>query len=383
MQHKSFIKLLFTFAGLTSGIFAIITLSGTAYALPTTCTWTGSGDGVSWNEASNWSCTTGTIPANGDNLVFNQSILLNFATLDNNITGLQLNNISFTGSFGSTGYNYNISGSSISLSDGVTDTSSGANDLNLGINLTANQSFTEDAPDTFEAINLGTNNLTVSGNADFNLDGLISGSGALNIDSPDVTFIDANNTSLTGPININEGRAIINVSAPSSLGTGAVTIANGATLQDSINSTGTYTLTNPFILGGSGNGASGQLDVDLFGGGLSTVDFTGNFTLTANSQVSLESANANIEGSVSGCNYAFSEVVGSSGTLGGNLTGSCPSNNSSNNSTTSSSDPSTAKTPDTGYGTPAQPNSITAIIITIGAICSTGVGLLLRYRQRA
>jgi hypothetical protein len=372
---KKLTKLFVAFISFDAFIILILG-TGTIYASPAICTWTAYGGSINWSDTNNWSCTSGTVPEDGDSLVFNQDILSASVSINNDISNLQLSNISFTGS-GVADDTYTMSGNSITLSGGITDTSSrGGNDVGVPISLVSNQSFTTNHTDFLGNISLGSNNLTLSGNSGFTLLGQISGTGSLNVDSTDTTMIEANNTSFSGPVNINDGRTIVNVSNTDPLGTGVVTVANDATLQISINSAGTYTVSNPITLGGIGDGSSGQIDVENFGAGTDNVNLTGNVTLTANTDVSLSSANLDVAGNVSGCNYLINKTSGSVGTLSGILTGSCPTTNPSATSTSNS-----AQAPNTGYGSPHN-DSLDLTISILGAISLVcGIRLLYKYKS--
>lgn len=63
-----------------------------AYAGTQTCTWTGAGTNDNWSTATNWSCDTGTVPADGGELVFpaieTNSLTVNDLAAANTYSGL-------------------------------------------------------------------------------------------------------------------------------------------------------------------------------------------------------------------------------------------------------------------------------------------------------
>ena len=366
-------------------------ISGSAAAAGSTCTWTGSGDGTSWSDSSNWSGCGGA-PQNGDNLAFDTTSLSGLANLDNDISGLQVGSITFTG----TGiYFYEIAGAAFSLSGGISDTSSTGNlFFNSGITLTADQAFTTtgDLMIHSTTLTIGAYNLTLNGmdgGFDTHIYMPIVGSGKLivNGDASSIYLLDGNSPNFSGQVDINAGTLIINAYETNQLGTGAVTIADGATLQESINADGTYSVSNPITIVGNGaNNASygaGALIVHGYSA-TGTVNFTGPITLAGNATVGLVGANAGITGAVSGCGYSLSKASGASGTLSGNLTGSCGSGGSGTSS--SASDPaassSSAAAPDTGYGHPSG-HGLLSTLLECSSIVLIGTGLRLIYRQTA
>jgi hypothetical protein len=356
-----------------------------AHALTYTCTWT-NGDSTSiWSDPLNWSGCNSAAPQNGDSLIFNTSILSSEpqGNITNDISSLQVANITIEGG-GS--YNYNISGNAISLSNGITNNATSPGSfINVGMTLTANQTFAAgstglDIGVSSANFNLGSNTLNISGADGVRLYSPIVGTGTINysITSSIISMINESNPSFNGAVVINSGIVVVNVSQTDPLGTGTVTVNNGGNLQISINSNGTYTIANPITM--AGNTSNGAIHVDNFtGSGTSTVDFTGAVSLTANSEVNLNSANADFQGAVSGCGYTISELSGASGTLSGNLTGSCTTASSGSSSgggttaTSSRADPS-ASDPDTGYGTPASALP-KYIAMASGLLLVSGLGL--------
>lgn len=354
-----------------------------AYAAGNTCTWIGPATGT-WSTAANWSGCGSVAPQNGDSLVFDStSFSSNPPTLTNDIANLQLNNISFTG----TGiFPFDVFGNGISLSGGITDASLAGASLGMNITLTASQTFSSSALIDLDGTTLAMGNFnlhavgTSGGEVDFF--SALTGTGTLTFDSGSGSnSIDSNNPGFSGPLNINSGRLIINASNTNQLGTGMVTIASGASLQESINSNGTYSIANPITLGGTGTGSTGAIDVHGFSA-TGTVSFTGAITLTNDATVSLENANADVSGAVSGCGFAISERSGSSGTLSGNLAGSCASSNSSGgspggsgNATSTTSSSTNPSVPNTGNGQPSNTFVALALLFVASLAIVTGARL--------
>lgn len=352
-----------------------------ALAAGNTCTWIGSATG-SWNTSSNWSGCGGGVPQNGDSLVFDSTGLTSIH-VNNNISNLQLNNISFQGT---SIYSFYISGNAISLSGGITDNAHAGAELGMDITLTADQTFSSHALLYLTGSNLymGSYNLdavaTGGGRVDFYSS--ITGTGTLTFSNDgDMNFIDNDNPNFSGPINITQGTLVINAAQTNPLGSGHVTITDGATLQESIDSNGSYTISNPITMAGNGAGfwSAGALVVygySAFG----AVDFTGPITLTGDATVGVTSANASISGAVSGCGFTISRASGTSGTLSGNLAGSCTTPSSGN--TGGTNDPQTnnasVSAPDTGFGQPSSTRFSVywALLGSVVALASGLYGLL-------
>jgi hypothetical protein len=144
--------------------------------------------------------------------------------------------------------------------------------------------------------------------------------------SSTANFINENNPDFSGFININGGRVIINAAYNQALGTADVTISDGGILQQSYNTSDSYTLSNNITLIGDGGGNNGAINLHDFAGGTSTLTFTGRITLTGGAKIDLDNANAIFLSRPVGCGYSISKSSGSSssgGSLTGNLDGSC------------------------------------------------------------
>jgi hypothetical protein len=361
------LKRLRTILGGLGLLVALLFAAVPVYASPNNCTWTGA-TSTNWNTSTNWSGCGSVVPQNGDNLIFNKSSLSGPTNLTNNISSLQVGSVQFSGS---NSFGFIIGGNSITIAGGISDTSSGSSDtLGVGITLSASQTFSAASGSLLSIANggsltVGANTLAISGGrVDF--DGPIIGTGTLNFNtSYTANFLDYNSPSFSGPININGGRVIINAAETTPLGTGPLTITNGAVLQQSVNSLGTYTIANPITMVGDGGGGNGAINIhDFSGGSASTVNFTGAITLTGNTFIDLNGDNADFVSHPSGCGYSIAQSSG--GSLSGNLTGACTVASGSGtsgitNTTTTSADPAAA--PATGYGQPSSYRDVTILIV--------------------
>lgn len=361
-------------------LLGLVISSTPVHAAGNTCTWVGGTSG-NWSAASNWTGCGGGVPQNGDSLIFDSTGLSSVSLPNNDLSNLNLDNITIQGSGA---YTFGFEGNAFSLSGGITNTSSSGAIIFSSITLTASQTFSSSSLLDISGTNftMGSYNLnalaTSAGEVDIHAP--MSGTGTLTFDSQNYTnFINSDNPNFSGPLDIHSGMLIINASNTNQLGTGNVTIDNGSTLQESINSNGTYSIANPITVAGNGAniGAYGYGALIVHGySATGTVNFTGPITLADNTTVGLISGNVGIAGSVSGCGYSISKASGASGTLSGNLTGSCPASSSSTSSSTS--DPGA---PSTGFGEPAS-HSWANYILPVAAIVSIGCGALILTRCR-
>ena len=297
---------------------------------PYTCTWTGSGDGTSFSDASNWSGCNSAAPVatDNDNLVFDNTSLASDSSLNNDITSLALGRITFQGT-NSSNYSFTITGDAISLAGGITDTSNSAiNSIETDITITASQSFTDTngasvltigEPLGSNALNIGSYTLTLASDNPtaggvININSALSGTGNIITDGGTsglglyYFYADANGYS--GQVNINNGQTIIETI--NAFGTASVIVANGASFG--IETSGTSdTFSNPITIGGSGISSGGALVVadgcsgsegrgGCFDSG--TTKLSGAIILTANTTVGTN-ATVDVSGSVTG-NYTIS-----------------------------------------------------------------------------
>jgi len=295
------------FAAIATLITPMALSSGVAFALaPYTCTWTGGGGNANFSTAANWSGCNSAAPqaADGDSLVFNNAS--SGQTLNNDISGLHIANILMQGS--NTG-SITLTGLAISLSGGITDTSSSFNNnINVPITLTAsNQTFASSghASDGFGALlTLGTNNITFNAGANaggFFLSGGLAGSGTITANSTgaansssslNTLLVQAGTSTYSGTINVTgTAMLVVDYSSGNPLGTATINIANGAAFV--VQGSGdTATIPNTISVAGKGPLTYGAIESCL---GLaqgcqndnkdSTITFSGTVTLTGDTQV--------------------------------------------------------------------------------------------------
>lgn len=248
------------FAFFSSSVFA---------AGPYTCTWTGATNN-NFSVAGNWSGCNSAAPQPGDddNLIFDNSALGSNTTLDNDITGLNLTNIEFTGS--NTIYGYVISGNSITITGGVTDDSLNGNTaITASLIASGNQAFSSASETDYSDVE-GSGNITVTGGGTVNISEANNGTGGL--------------TSYTGAISSTTSQIILSTShtftssgSATVSGTGALTLFNEAGATQA-----TWDL--PVSVGGAGMGNIGPLNIE--GSGQDSTDtLSGSLTLTSDVQI--------------------------------------------------------------------------------------------------
>lgn len=308
----AFAALLFTFAT-TALSFANVQLASAA-----TLTWTGGGDGTSFSDTANWS--TAAAPQDGDVITFSHTGLTAQQVLNNDISNLSLDGITFTGN-ATNYYSYTLQGNDITLTGDITNTTTGTEAgyivPTVQVNITLGGSV--GVSKTNIGVNgatlaLGSHALTYSGAANCGLTifSNISGSGALNLTGTGVN-VRGTNSSYTGPINVSAGSARL---APSALGTsaGATTLSGSADLA--IVHTSDVTSGEPFSLGGSGSFAAAQNYYGCSGGSGPAVSLTltGGVTLTSNMVYEGEN-NLVINNPYTTNGFSFTVGGGISGTL--------------------------------------------------------------------
>lgn len=344
----------------------IFTSSGIVLAAGNNCTWNGGTSG-NFNSAGNWTSCGGTVPQNGDNLVFDNTTLTGDATVTDDLVGLSVGTITFQGTNVS-GFNFTITGATaLSVAGGITDTSNNAtsDQISLDLTLTADQSFTDTAgafglvignSSFTNILDLGSHTLTLNSNTStggsITINSQLQGTGPLvmNGDSSGVYNFEAAASSYSGTVTIDNGQAFL--ADPAGFGTGTVTVANGGSLNTQFVSA-TPTFSNALSLGGNGfDASSGVLIVNdgcpAPGNSGSCTDtgtdtFSGVITLTSNATVGSAGDNVNFTGTFTCNNFTLTQATGSSGTLTGVPTG-C------DGSTTGGGTGTTPTAPNTGTG---------------------------------
>ena len=194
----------------------------------------GSSD-TGWQNGANW--TSGSKPQPGANLIF--------PALNGTTAKSPTNNFPTDTNFGSitiSGSGYTLSGSDVTLNDGITSSGS-SNTVKLNLVLTADQQIVNSANTKFivsGTIDLGSNTLTIadsnsgySGETDLN--GIISGDGGLIIsgygpgDYQGRAVLAGQNT-YQGTTDVLSG--VLAISNDSALGAGGDSLASGTTLEN-------------------------------------------------------------------------------------------------------------------------------------------------------
>lgn len=198
-------------AGLTLGLIVAAASLNVQTAVAADETWVSNSD-TNWGTSGNWS--PNPTLANGDS-VFLGADPGSGTTLTNNISSLSL----LGATFNSGAPSYTINGNAITLTGGITNSSTSLQTLNTNITTTAVRTVT---------LTSGGGNVTLGGN--------ISGTGGGLSTAGSGTLVLSGNNSFTGALTINTGASVIlsgnnsarpaNVSSLTVIGTGA-----GGTLQ--------------------------------------------------------------------------------------------------------------------------------------------------------
>ncbi len=232
-------------------------------ASTSTDTWTGTAADGKWSDAANWS--TGQVPQNGNAVVFPSGV--SSTTLTNDISGLSLASITFTGN------NYTISGDDVSVDHAIdASNATGTNTLGLNVTLTNNTFVNVGGSGSSltltGTINDGGYNLIGGGGAGtITVSGIVSGSGGLTDNSAGSLVLTAANT-YSGNTTLNSGT--LTIQNASALGSGTLVLAGGT-----LKSNAAYTVANPMNLAASST-ISGTSALTFSG----AVTLLGNYTLT-------------------------------------------------------------------------------------------------------
>jgi fibronectin-binding autotransporter adhesin len=275
----------------------------------------------SWAAGDNWSDnatsggTTGIVPLAADSVFFNQSSVNGAENISLNgnqsITGITFNNTGTTAITSGTGANTLTLGTG-----GITIASSaGAVTLNTGIKLDGIQAWTNNSTtNPFTVSSTITNvadttpyTLTIDGAGATRLNGVISnggatgttalvksGTGTLTIGT--ISGV-ANSFSGGTTINANSGTVIVTSTGLNGLGTGAISIGSGSTLQYNTSTRGTNnTISNAFSGSGTLKLYSSPMQVasGFSMGGSTFSGFTGTIQVTNNGVNGSEGSKLNI-----------------------------------------------------------------------------------------
>ena len=246
--------------------------------------WTGDGNGTSFSDADNWS--NDAVPQDGDELTFSVTGLTESVTLDNDVVGLSVDGITFTGTV--TDYNvYTLEGEPLTLNGDVLNTITGTNadfaipaiqnNLTLSSDVTVNKVNINGEGAT---LNLQAHALTVAGTAScgLSLNSTLSGSGALNLTGTRLN-LRGTSGSYTGAINVT-GSAW---AAPTAFGTAAAGTTVSGSGELSVVHMSDVSVAEPFTFGGSGSFSAVQNFTGCSGGSdtTHTLTLTGGVTLTS------------------------------------------------------------------------------------------------------
>lgn len=309
-------------AVLTLSSLLTLGFTGVAHAATVTPTgtplyWCVPGAG-SFNTATNWNtnvdCSSGTqrVPQAGDNLVFDVTNLTANSTVTNDMTSLDVTDMTFTGT-NTSYYMYTIAGNAITVDELVDGSSTYPTltlDLNAGGALTVNGMNLGDA-NNVGTFALGANDVTIDGSW---VSDALSGSG--NVTVPAYAYLGGTNTSWTGALTV-QGAAIVNVVPGSTGASNAITVANGGQL--SLCGFKGASVASPLTVGGTGQYGAAISDAGscgMGGGGTSfdsnaSVNWTGAVTLTADTVVD-GNGEFKVSGPLSG-NYTLTQKSGSGG----------------------------------------------------------------------
>ena len=333
-----------------------IGFAGTAFAAaPYTCTWTGATNN-NFNTAGNWTgCNSAAPqPADNDNLVFSNTSLSAEANLVNDITGLQVNSITFSGT-NSSYYGYAITGNSISISGGITQSANTFSTLDVStLTLSGSQTFSlsnagltigDSTQATSSTLSIGSNTLTISDSTSctgLKIYSALTGSGTITDNTTTGVSLNTDSPSFSGAINVSSGYLSANSGQALGASSATVSIASGASLFLGYTSNVTYA--ENLNLNGSGVSSGGTVITGqpaLYGaqcaGGVgtpttSTATLSGNVTLLSNSTVYTgQYNNLDVTGPLSG-SYTLTSASGSAGTLtvnSSNNTSQTPNGNQS------------------------------------------------------
>ena len=272
-------------------VFLLVAL-GTAFsthAQTATNTWDGGATGnqasrAGWTSDNNWN--PNSAPIAGSMLIFNgvEKLTANTNTF---AAGFGFYAISFASSAGG----FTLTGNSISLTNGITNTSANTQTLNLdGITLGVAQTFNASAGNllftSLNNINTAGLLLTVTGGFNTTFDSIISGGGGLTKTGAGEVALNGGNT-YTGTTSINGGTIALG-NAGSLGGNGSVSFGGG-TLR--------YSAANTADLSSRITGSSGAIAIDTAGQNVTFASTlaagnTGGLTKSGAGTLTLSAANA-------------------------------------------------------------------------------------------
>jgi fibronectin-binding autotransporter adhesin len=306
----------------TSALFGVV-----AHAAPGTCIWTGSGPDNKFSTAANWtSCDALGVPESGDALNMQYNAANTNRIIINDIVGLTLTGIDFTGgTYLPTDSAFGITGSDISLSGILANTSNKAYqsvELNITLNgnLAINGSVIIGAPNApGNILDIGASALDINVPVDTStyLNSDLVGSGAVTFTGTNVYSglnLYGDNSQFGGSISTTT-EGILFANTVDSLGDAVGSTTIGANTALSISSCGSgFTLPEPIILNGAspagpgvkisfGGACAGGAGYDeLYGYQNTTQDYilSGPLTLGAGVEFGGVAHSAKVTGPISG-----------------------------------------------------------------------------------
>jgi autotransporter-associated beta strand protein len=270
-------------------------------AVTATYTWDGGGADNNVTTAANW--VGNVVPTANSDVIWAGTTRL--------AVNIDAGGPARTYTFDNTAGAFVISGAAYTLSDGITNNSTVTQTINAAVTLTSAQTWNAATANLVYGGSVANGGflLTVAGNSNTTITGVLSGSGGLsNTGTGTVTLQGAN--TYTGATNISAG--VLNIQNNTSLGTtaGGTTISSGATLQVQ----GGITVGSE-ALNIRGTGASGQT------GALVNVSGTNNYgglvTLAGNTTFSSLSGTLNITnaGTITGATFGLTLTGAGQGSI--------------------------------------------------------------------
>jgi len=281
-----------------------------------TLVWDGSAGDNKFSTAANWN--TNAVPVDGDVLSFNIATATDYTALNNDLTGLSVAGINYTGN--GTAGSYYITGNVLTVTGNLTSTATSGQytaplsiqtGVVLGTNITAQN---VSLGGTGKTLDTQGHSISISGEC-ASLPKLV-GSGTVTTTgtTSSISLVEGANA-YTGNIVITAG----SVYAPlGSLGTAAGTTTVQGSGKLSLYANADSTWAESFILGGTGSiGLQHSSTNGCSGGGVSGI-YTGTFTapVTLNTDFKYNgSDNMTITGTYNANGHSFTTESGASGTL--------------------------------------------------------------------
>lgn len=301
----------------TSTLFVL----ATPKAFAATETWDGGGSDNNMTTDANWA--DNTAPVAGDDLVFPANVT-DRTVVNDFSAATSFNSITFSGT-ASQASDYTISGASMTLVAGISNTMTGSfftfASVDIALILNGTQTFNAGTSGLTigSTLNLGSSALTVNGSS-VSFEGVVSGTGSITKQGTGTLELHAANT-YSGVTTISAGNVVARDAASLGTAAGGTTVASGATLLY-VKASGDVTVTEPLTLNGAGTNAyDGALAVSTAYNQSATVNipypvttFSGAITLGSNVSVSAGSRSGKITGAITG-NFTISLLETSSGSF--------------------------------------------------------------------